>query len=229
MKKIYSIQIKDLSYSFGKEGAESKVLNNIDFNVEQGEIVIVTGPSGSGKTTLLTLIGGLRKATQGSIKLLGHELVGANEKKLCDIRRGIGFIFQSYNLMPYLTVFQNVLVTLELYPHLTNKRKDVLVSDVLRSLGIYEMKDRYPKDLSGGQKQRVSIARALVAKPKIILADEPTSALDKKTGHECVELLRDLAQKNNATVLFVTHDHRILDIASRVVSIEDGRLHFGNA
>jgi putative ABC transport system ATP-binding protein len=189
-----------------------------------GEILIMTGPSGSGKTTLLTLIGGLRTFQEGSLQFLEEEMNNATEEKQTKVRRHIGYIFQHYNLLPFLTAQQNVRMALELHDHLSPSQLLEESKKVLASVGLEEFCDYYPNNLSGGQKQRVSIARALVSSPKLILADEPTAALDSKSGRDVVNLMRQLAQQKNCAILIVTHDHRILDFADRRFHVEDGYL-----
>ncbi|PHJ67370.1 hypothetical protein VF14_00510 [Nostoc linckia z18] len=182
------------------------------------------GPSGSGKTTLLTLIGGLRSVQEGSLKVLGFELYGANKDQLFEIRRNIGYIFQSHNLLKFLTAWQNVQTSLELHPDIPPEELRPRAEAMLKTVGLEHRVNYYPENLSGGQKQKVAIARALVSHPKLILADEPTAALDSKSGRDVVELMQQLAQEQGCPILVVTHDNRILDIADRIVRMEDGRL-----
>lgn len=222
MKQI--ISIARLNHFFGKENLRKQVLFEIDLAIAEGEIVIMTGHSGSGKTTLLSLIGGLRSVQEGSLKCLGQQLNGAGEKQLTDVRRQIGYIFQAHNLLPFLTARQNVQMSLELQEGCTRREAATRAASILEEVGLGQRIDYYPDRLSGGQKQRVAIARALVNCPKIVLADEPTAALDKETGRDVVNLMQHLAQKRGCTILLVTHDNRILDIANRIVSMEDGYL-----
>jgi putative ABC transport system ATP-binding protein len=218
------IDVRNLSFSFGKGELENHVLKDVSLQIKAGEIVIMTGPSGSGKTTLLTLIGALRRAQQGSVKLFGHELVKARESTLNKIRLNIGYIFQSHNLLEGLTASQNVMMSLELRKGLSAHQRKNMAAQMLTNVGLEERLHYKPNKLSGGQKQRVSIARALVAQPRLILADEPTASLDKASGLEAVNILKDLARKKNTTILLVTHDYRILDIADRVIHLEDGQI-----
>jgi putative ABC transport system ATP-binding protein len=216
--------IQDLNYSFGKGSLQKPVLFDINLEIMPGEIVMLMGPSGSGKTALLTLIGALRGMQDGSLKILGQELRGAKTKKLTQIRQKIGFIFQANNLLKCLTAWENVAMSLKFQSTLpTTKRRDLSV-EMLQAVGLAERVDYYPAKLSGGQQQRVAIARALVNQPKLILADEPTAALDKKSGRAVVELMKNLAKEQNSAILLVTHDNRILDIADRIIHMEDGRL-----
>jgi putative ABC transport system ATP-binding protein len=197
---------------------------DINLDINAGEIVIMTGPSGSGKTTLLTLMGGLRSALEGSLKILGQEICKASKQQLAELRRNIGYIFQAHNLMSFLTAKENVRMSLELHQKYLAQDIDAKVVAMLESVGLGNRANYYPENLSGGQKQRVAIARALISHPKIVLADEPTAALDKKSGRDVVELMQKLAKEQGCTILLVTHDNRILDIADRIVYMEDGRL-----
>ena len=217
-----SIQVRNLNYFFGRGDLRKQVLFDISLDLHPGQIVIMTGPSGSGKTTLLTLIGALRSATEGSLQVLGKELVGLGDRQLVEIRRNIGFIFQAHNLFESLTAAQNVEMAVELTGQLRGKRQ--LAVDMLSHLGLAERADYKPAALSGGQKQRVAIARALVNQPQLILADEPTAALDKQSGRDVVTLMQHLAQEKGCTILMVTHDNRILDVADRIINLVDGRL-----
>ena len=219
-----AIQICNLNHYFGKGNLRSQVLFDINLTIEPGEIIIMTGPSGSGKTTLLTLIGGLRSAQEGSLQILGEELCGASEGKLLQVRQQMGYIFQAHNLLESLTAQENVQMSLELHEQMSHQKRRTVSAQILEAVGLGNRLNYYPDNLSGGQKQRVAIARALVANPKIILADEPTAALDKKSGRNVVETMQRSAKERGCTILLVTHDNRILDIADRIVEMEDGRL-----
>jgi putative ABC transport system ATP-binding protein len=218
------ISISELEHSYGSGVLRKQILEDINTEIKAGEIVILTGPSGSGKTTLLTLMGALRSAQKGSLKIMGTELRGAGSRVMQAVRRDIGYIFQSHNLLDALTASQNVAMSLHLHKHIP--RKDCLgqAEAMLDAVGLAEHKDKYPGELSGGQKQRVGIARALVAKPRIVLADEPTASLDRHSGREVVDLMRKLAQEQQVTVIIVTHDNRILDVADRILHLEDGHM-----
>ena len=218
------ISIENLSHGFGKGSLAKQVLIDINLSIQPGEIVIMTGPSGSGKTTLLTLMGALRSVQEGSLTVLGHELNNAPSRKLVQVRRNIGYIFQGHNLLPFMTARQNVRMSLSLKPHENRKGALQKVDRVLTAVGLGDHLNHYPEKLSGGQKQRVAIARALVNEPALILADEPTASLDSKTGRDVVELMQRLAKEQHCTILLVTHDNRILDIADRIINLEDGRL-----
>lgn len=201
------------------------VLRDLHLTVEPGEVVLLTGPSGSGKTTLLTLIGALRAMQQGSCVVLGQELLGAAESARVALRRRIGFIFQSHNLLGFLTARQNVAMALELHPDFGDETTRLAAAgEILGRVGMADFADVVPAKLSGGQRQRVAVARALVAGPGLILADEPTAALDRQSGRDVVDLMRGLAKDRGMPVLLVTHDPRILDVADRVVAMEDGRI-----
>ncbi len=200
------------------------VLREVDLSVGPGEIVLVSGPSGSGKTTLLTLVGALRAVQTGSATVLGQQLAGASERQRVALRRRIGFIFQQHNLLGFLSARQNVAMALELDPETREGERLERAGDMLEAVGIGDRAEASPDNMSGGQRQRVAVARALAGRPGLILADEPTAALDKKSGGEVVRLLRDLAKRQGVPILLVTHDPRILDIADRIVAMEDGRI-----
>ena len=218
------ITINNLNHAFGKGELRKPVLFDVDLDIYAGEIVIMTGPSGSGKTTLLTLIGGLRSVQSGSVKILGQELYGASKNDLVKVRNQIGFIFQSHNLLSCLTAEQNVRMSLRLHQDISFEQRNTMTSDILDAVGLGDRVNFYPDSLSGGQQQRVAIARALVSQPQLVLADEPTAALDSKSGRNIVEIMQQLAKEQGCTILLVTHDNRILDIADRIVHMEDGRL-----
>ena len=218
------VRLRGLNYAFGEGALRRPVLRDLSLSVDPGEVVLLTGPSGSGKTTLLTLIGALRAMQKGSCIVLGKELMGASEAERVGLRRRIGFIFQHNNLLGFLTARQNVAMALELDTASTEQDRLDRASAMLEAVGLADYADAVPAKLSGGQRQRVAVARALVARPGLILADEPTAALDRQTGHDVVRLMRDLAKRNGMPILLVTHDPRILDIADRVVTMEDGRI-----
>ncbi|MEH2008840.1 DevA family ABC transporter ATP-binding protein [Nostoc sp.] len=218
------IAIKNLNHYYGKGALKKQILFDINLEIYPGEIVIMTGPSGSGKTTLLSLIGGLRSVQEGSLKFLGEELVGVSQNKLVQMRRNIGYIFQAHNLLGFLTAKQNVQMAVELNNNISQTEAVAKSKAMLGSVGLEERVDYYPDNLSGGQKQRIAIARALVNRPPLVLADEPTAALDKQSGRDVVEIMQSLAKNQGTTILLVTHDNRILDIADRIVEMEDGLL-----
>ena len=218
------IKIENLNFAFGTGNLRKQILFDVNLEIKAGEIVIMTGPSGSGKTTLLTLIGALRSSQEGAISVLGNDLSGASESKLTETRKSIGYIFQAHNLLASLTARQNVLLSLELHDALSNFEMNRRAAKMLEAVGLGEHIDKLPEKLSGGQKQRVAIARALAANPQIVLADEPTAALDSKSGRNVVEILQKLVRELGTAILLVTHDNRILDIADRILTMEDGRL-----
>lgn len=218
------ISIHNLDHYFGEGQLRKQVLFDISLEIERGEIVLMSGPSGSGKTTLLTLVSGLRSAQSGSLKILGQELCDATPEQLVQIRRHNGYIFQAHNLHRSLTAIQNVQMGLEVHGHLSKREMRARATFILEQVGLSDRLNYYPDNLSGGQKQRVAIARALVSHPAIVLADEPTAALDSKSGRDVVNLMQKLAQEQGSTILMVTHDNRILDVANRVIHMEDGRL-----
>nr|CAO88212.1 devA [Microcystis aeruginosa PCC 7806] len=218
------IDIQNLNHYFGQGTLKKQVLFQINLKITEGEIVILTGPSGSGKTTLLSLIGGLRSVQEGSLQHFEKELRGASEEQLVQTRRQIGYIFQAHNLLPFLTARQNVQMSIELQEHLGGRETEERAALILEKVGLGHRIDYYPDSLSGGQKQRVAIARALAGNPPLVLADEPTAALDSKTGRDVVNLMQRLAKEQSRTIVLVTHDNRILDIADRIVHMEDGRL-----
>ena len=224
-----SVQIRNLNFHYGEGDLFKQVLFDINLDIYPGQIVILTGPSGSGKTTLLTLIGALRTIQDGGLQVLGQELRGLNPKKLVQIRKSIGFIFQAHNLFYSLTARQNVMMSTDLYPQRHgNIAPARQAADILGQMGLGDRVDYKPHALSGGQKQRVAIARALVNHPKLILADEPTAALDKKSGRDVVTLMQKMAKEENITILMVTHDNRILDVADRIINLVDGNLESDN-
>jgi putative ABC transport system ATP-binding protein len=218
-----TVKVSDLNHYFGEGELRKQALFNNNLEVRRGEIVIMTGPSGSGKTTLLTLIGTLRTVQEGSLKVLGNELAGAGREQIGRIRKEMGFIFQAHNLFGSLTAYQNVNMAAEL---VGMERKDARkrIEYLLDRLGLGQRVHYKPKSLSGGQKQRVAIARGLVHSPKLVLADEPTAALDEKSGREAVTLFQEMARDEGCTIIMVTHDNRILDVADRIVNMVDGRI-----
>ncbi len=218
-----AISLQNLDFYYGQGNLKKQILFDVNLEINAGEIVIMTGPSGSGKTTLLTLIGCLRSIQTGSLKILGQELAGASKDQMVQTRRYVGYIFQAHNLLKSLTAKQNVLMSLELHA-IAIAQAHQQAEAMLAEVGLADRADYYPANLSGGQKQRVAIARALASHPKLVLADEPTAALDKKSGRDVVEVMQKLAKEQGCTILLVTHDNRILDIADRIVYMEDGRL-----
>jgi putative ABC transport system ATP-binding protein len=218
-----AICVEGVEHTFGSGETETKVLFDNNLDISQGEIVIMLGPSGSGKTTLLTLIGALRKVQTGRLQVMGRELSGLSPRQLVEVRRGIGFIFQAHNLFQSLTALQNVQLALELRERDPVLRK-ARAEELLTKLGLQHRLHYKPEGLSGGQRQRVAIARALANCPGVILADEPTAALDEESGRTVVTLLQEMALKERSTIMIVTHDNRILDVADRIVNMALGRI-----
>jgi putative ABC transport system ATP-binding protein len=218
------IAVENLNHFFGKGEVQKQALFDITISIKRSEIVILTGPSGSGKTTLVSLMGGLRSPQTGSLKVLGTELVGATKTTALESRRKCGYIFQAHNLHVSLTAMENVMMGLEMQGIYSRPERGDRAREILGILGLEDRINYYPESLSGGQKQRVAIARALIGRPQIILADEPTAALDKQSGREVVTLMQKLAREQGCTILMVTHDNRILDVADRIVYMEDGKL-----
>ena len=212
-----------VQHFYGIGEARKQVLFDNDLQIRAGEIVIMTGPSGSGKTTLLTLIGTLRSLQQGSLQVQGRELLNVNQSTVAELRKHIGFIFQAHNLFESLTAFQNVRMATELVG-MESGRSQAEIKRVLTRLGLGQRIHYKPKSLSGGQKQRVAIARGIVHTPRLILADEPTAALDADSGREVVTMFQELSRQHQCTILIVTHDNRILDVADRIVNMVDGRI-----
>jgi putative ABC transport system ATP-binding protein len=222
-----AVVARGVAHSYGgRDGAAPprQVLAGIDLELGSGEIVVLTGPSGSGKTTLLTLVGALRSLQQGSLTVFGQELAGAGKAARAAVRRQIGYVFQAHNLLEAVSARENVLLSLELHPELPGRERDARARTMLAEVGLGEHLESRPGQLSGGQRQRVALARALAAGPRLVLADEPTASLDAATGRAVAELLERLARQQGTTVLLVTHDSRILDVADRIVHLEDGRL-----
>lgn len=218
-----SVRIENLSHSFGSGENAKGVLFDINLTLMPGEIVIMSGPSGSGKTTLLTMVGALRSLQTGNVEVLGRSLRGLSARGLVDVRRDIGFIFQAHNLFESLTAIENVSMALELHANTVQQRQEKATA-LLTTLGLEHRLQYKPAQLSGGQKQRIAVARALVNNPKVVLADEPTAALDKDSVKIVVNVLRSHAKENGATVILVTHDNRILDVADRIITLVDGRI-----
>jgi putative ABC transport system ATP-binding protein len=215
---------KGLCHSFGSGEARKQVLFDIDLTIERGTLVILMGASGSGKTTFLTLVGCLRGVEQGGAKLFGQELYNAPESLLVECRRRLGFIFQAHNLHESLSAMQNVRMGLEVHGPAALRNWETAATHLLTLLGLGQRLHYLPGNLSGGQKQRVAVARALIGNPEIVFADEPTAALDKESGHQVVGMLKRLTRERGTTVLMVTHDNRILEMADRIITMEDGRI-----
>lgn len=221
------LRIQGVSKVYGSGPAAVRAVDDINLEVERGQVVLIMGPSGSGKTTLLSIAGALLQPTSGSVTVAGQEVTKLNEKRLPYVRlEKIGFIFQSFNLLSALTALENVQVVLDFAGSSRRKARDH-AAGLLTDLGLDQRLRHYPDQLSGGEKQRVAIARSLANDPDLILADEPTANLDSKTGHVVVELLHRIAKERGKSIVIVSHDMRIMDIADRVLQLEDGRLREG--
>jgi len=222
MKKV--IEIKDLYKIYNETEIEVKAVNGVNLLFDEGEFAAIVGPSGSGKTTLLNLIGGLDKPTSGSVIIDGTDISSLSSRKMIDFRmKNIGFVFQSYNLIPVLTAKENA----EFIMQLQNKPKaerEQRIAELFKAIGIEDKKNVRPKRLSGGQQQRVAVARALASKPKFILADEPTANLDSKSTTDLLDIMRNLNKEENITFIFSTHDQRVIDRAKRVITLDDGKI-----
>lgn len=213
------LEIQDLKKSFGQGEAKTEVLKGINFSVEKGEICVLLGPSGSGKSTLLNIIGGIDSADSGYISINGEKTADMNEKALTNYRRRhLGYVFQMYNLIPNLNVKENI----EVGAYLSDKSLDI--DELLKTLGLYEHRHKLPNQLSGRQQQRTAIGRAIVKNPDILLCDEPTGALDYNTSKEILKLIEDVNQKYGNTVIMVTHNDAIKNMADRVIKLRDGQI-----
>lgn len=213
------IEISDIKKSYGTGESRVDVLNGISFGVEKGEFCVLLGPSGSGKSTLLNIIGGIDDADGGFISIKGEKIENMKEKTLTGYRRRhLGYIFQMYNLIPNLNIKENV----ETGAFLSEKPLDV--DEILKTLGLYEHRHKLPSQLSGGQQQRCSIGRAIVKNPDILLCDEPTGALDYNTSKEILRLIETVNKKYNTTIIMVTHNEAIKDMADKVVKLRDGKV-----
>ena len=213
------LEIQNLKKSFGQGEAKTEVLKGINFSVEKGEICVLLGPSGSGKSTLLNIIGGIDSADSGYISINGEKTADMNEKALTNYRRRhLGYVFQMYNLIPNLDVKENI----EVGAYLSDKSLDI--DELLKTLGLYEHRHKLPNQLSGGQQQRTAIGRAIVKNPDILLCDEPTGALDYNTSKEILKLIEDVNQKYGNTVIMVTHNDAIKNMADRVIKLRDGQI-----
>jgi putative ABC transport system ATP-binding protein len=216
------LEAQNIVKTIGTGAGELHILKGVSMDLRPGELTLLMGPSGSGKTTLLSILGCILTATSGRLDLAGNQVVGLSAEGLADIRRQhVGFVFQSYNLFPTLTALENVLVALDVRDARSHDPVES-AADALRAVGLSHRMHTYPSKLSGGEKQRVAIARSLAGRPSVILADEPTAALDGENGKAVMELLAEVAQDPSRAVLAVTHDHRTLGYADRIIRIEDG-------
>jgi putative ABC transport system ATP-binding protein len=220
----YAVYAEGLEMVFPTGDQPLRVLKGIDLKIKMGDIQLLMGPSGSGKTTLLSILGGILTPTAGNVYLMGQEITELSRHKLAQFRlKNMGFIFQGFNLFPALTAAENIEAALNLKGFKGREARQQSLK-LLEQVGLGDKSKSLPSDLSGGQKQRIAIARALAGKPRLIFADEPTAALDSQRGRAVIELLRSLAKEEGCTVVMVTHDPRIMDIADRVVYVEDGMI-----
>ena len=216
------VKTNHLTKTYGEGENLVHAVDNVNLTIEDNEFVTIVGTSGSGKSTLLNLLGGLDRPTSGEIEISGKQLKHLSEEELTIFRRrNVGFVFQQYNLVPILSVYENIVLPIQLDG---NTVDEPFVDEVIRTLGLKGRESRLPSMLSGGQQQRVAIARALAAKPAIILADEPTGNLDSKSSQDVLGLLKQSAKKFNQTVIMITHNDQIAQLADRVIRIEDGKL-----
>ena len=216
------LQTTDLKKHYGAEPNITKALDGVTLSIEQGEFVAIVGTSGSGKSTLLNMMGGLDVPTLGSVKVKGKELAKLNDEQLTLFRRrNIGFIFQNYNLVPVLNVYENIVLPVELDGDTADRK---FMDEVVHLLALEDKLNHMPNNLSGGQQQRVAIARALVSKPAIVLADEPTGNLDSQTSNDVLGLLKVTSNKFHQTLVMITHNNEIAQLADRIIRIEDGRI-----
>jgi putative ABC transport system ATP-binding protein len=220
----FPVTVTGLNHAFGVGEARKQAIFDVNFQIRRGSLTVLMGPSGSGKTTVLTLMGCLRDVQDGSVRLLGCELKGAAPAESESLRRRLGFIFQAHNLHGSLTALQNVLMGLQVHGVGDPLQNHRAAQHALTLLGLGDRLDYLPANLSGGQKQRVAVARALVGNPEVIFADEPTAALDRESGMTVVAMLKKLGAMRGTTTVMVTHDNRILELADRIITLEDGRI-----
>ncbi len=218
------IEIKDLVKIYTNTAMEVRAVDNVNLTIEKGEFTAIVGPSGSGKTTLLNMIGGLDQATSGQVLVDGIDIATLNAKQLVDFRlHNIGFVFQSYNLIPVLTASENVSFIMEMQG-LDKATIQSRTTEILTEVGLGDRMESRPNQMSGGQQQRVAVARAMASRPKFIIADEPTANLDSKTTEKLLEIMQELNEKENITFLFSTHDQRVVNKARRIIILEDGKI-----
>ncbi len=213
------ISVKNLTKIYKMGEVTIKALDNVSFDIDEGELTVVLGPSGAGKTTILNILGGMDKASSGKVIIDNNDIAKYNSRKLTDYRRyDIGFVFQFYNLVGNLTAIENVSLASQICKHPMDS------SEALKSVGLLDRRDHFPAQLSGGEQQRVSIARAIAKSPKLLLCDEPTGALDSKTGKKIIELLQDTCHKTKTTTIIITHNAVIADIADKVIKVKNGKI-----
>ncbi len=216
------IEIKDARKEYGSGESLVKALDGVNLSLEEGKVYVVLGPSGSGKSTLLNMVGGLDVLTSGSIVVDNIDISKANKKEMTEYRRKvIGFVFQFYNLVPDLTALENI----EVVSDISNSKTNLDINEIMESLEISDLKDRFPRELSGGQQQRIAIARALVKNPKILLCDELTGALDTKSSKSVLKVIEKVNQKYHTTIIIITHNEAIQGIADTIIRFKDGNIH----
>ena len=216
------IEIKDARKEYGSGESLVKALDGVNLSLEEGKVYVVLGPSGSGKSTLLNMVGGLDVLTSGSIVVDNIDISKANKKEMTEYRRKvIGFVFQFYNLVPDLTALENI----EVVSDISNSKTNLDINEIMESLEIFDLKDRFPRELSGGQQQRIAIARALVKNPKILLCDELTGALDTKSSKSVLKVIEKVNQKYHTTIIIITHNEAIQSIADTIIRFKDGNIH----
>ena len=214
------LTVKNARKAYGKGDAQVHALDGVDFSLEKGKICVILGPSGSGKSTLMNMIGGVDTLDSGSLRIDDKEVSAMNKKELCEYRKeDIGFVFQSYNLIDDLSAEENIQVVADICDHSLD------ISTLMKSLGVDELKNRFPKELSGGQQQRIAIARAMVKNPKILLCDELTGALDSHSSKNVLSVVEKLNQEYGTTVIIITHNVEIAAMADQVIYIKDGQIH----
>lgn len=213
------ISVKNLTKIYKMGEVTIKALDNVSFDIEEGELTVVLGPSGAGKTTILNILGGMDKASSGKVIIDNNDIAKYNSRKLTDYRRyDIGFVFQFYNLVGNLTAIENVSLASQICKNPMDS------GEALKRVGLLDRRDHFPAQLSGGEQQRVSIARAIAKNPKLLLCDEPTGALDSKTGKKIIELLQDTCHKTKTTTIIITHNVIIADIADKVIRVKNGKI-----
>lgn len=224
MEMDHLIRLEKVVKEYRDNGVPVRALNDVDLEIAKGEFTVIMGPSGSGKSTMLNLIGGLDKPTSGTVKVVGEDTAELSSTRLSRLRLyKIGFVFQAYNLIPVLTAYENAEYILMLQRVGLSRRRKI-VMELLKTVGLEGMENRFPRELSGGQQQRVAIARAIAAEPQLVLADEPTANLDSKTSASLLDLMMDLNKKKEVTFLFSTHDPAVMERARRIIRLKDGRI-----
>jgi putative ABC transport system ATP-binding protein len=222
--------MEDLVKIYKNGKISNKALDNINLEIEKGEFLVFAGPSGSGKTTLLNIIGTMYRLTEGKLLIDGEDISGLTKDEASEFRKEkVGFIFQSFNLIPVLTAYENIEFSLDLMKKYGAKEKRETVESIMKEMGILELKNRRPAEMSGGQQQRVAVARALAKQPLLVLADEPTANLDSKTGESILDLMEEMNEKKKITFIFSSHDPKIIERGKRVIRLKDGKIDNGKA